>query len=164
MRLIFLDFDGVINTMGTYGRFHAAGEVLSNRLPVEPSCMEILNRIIERTGAKVVVSSSWRNFARGDRTMLQGLLAREGFRGEVVGVTPPSFRLKELVRWGERDRNWSQRGDEIKKWLDEQPEKHEFVVLDDDSDMDVVKDRFVQTDCREGLQEKHLEQVLRLFT
>ncbi len=152
MKLIFLDFDGVINNMRTYsqGPWH-------NRIPVDPNCMNVLNKIIEKTGAKVVISSSWRIFAKFDPTLLQQMLDREGFKGEVIATTGQSFQLAQPRKWKGRDQLWSQRGDEIKAWLDAQPEKHEFVVLDDDSDMEPVKDRFVQTSCQEGLQEKHLE-------
>ena len=160
-RLLFLDFDGVVNNMATYARSEEL--IRLNRLPVEHLCMEVLNRMLELPGAKVVISSSWRMFARGSVEMLQGLLDREGFKGEVIGATPNCFQLEVPKVVDGEPRLWSQRGDEIRKWLESQSEAHEFVVLDDDSDMDAVKDRFVHTDGREGLQERHLEEVLKLF-
>jgi hypothetical protein len=45
-----------------------------------------------------------------------------------------------------------QRGEEIKKWLDNyQGNVESFVVLDDDDDMDAVYDNFVQTKHDYGL-------------
>lgn len=56
-----------------------------------------------------------------------------------------------------------QRGKEIKTWLDKHPETEAFVVFDDDSDMDDVKDFFVQVegdDEIEGLKPHHIEKAM----
>jgi hypothetical protein len=53
-KIIFLDFDGVLNNPGCY-------EIASgSHTPPDQSCVDALNRIISETGASIVVSSSWR--------------------------------------------------------------------------------------------------------
>ena len=57
VRVIFLDIDGVLNNPGTFSEDPApwrydGTELL--RVPVEPSCMACLNRLIAATSAKVV--------------------------------------------------------------------------------------------------------------
>ena len=88
MRIVFLDIDGVINRCDTYSSGapwrHEDTGVL--RIPVEPVCMVRLNRLIAETGAKVVISSSWRLFAKWEE--LAPALARYGLVGEVIGETP----------------------------------------------------------------------------
>lgn len=63
-KIIFLDFDGVMDT-AYYD--HVLG---SNGLPqtdkwgaiFDPSCIASLRRIIDATGADIVVSSTWKDF------------------------------------------------------------------------------------------------------
>lgn len=58
----------------------------------------------------------------------------------------------------------TQRGNEIYEWLHDNGHlETPYVVLDDDSDMDKVRDRFIQTDARVGFSWINLEQVLKKF-
>ena len=66
----FLDFDGVINT--PKGKF--AKKVVAN-----------LRRLLERTDAKVVISSTWR--LQG-MEYIQQLWQEHQLPGEVIGLTP----------------------------------------------------------------------------
>jgi predicted mannosyl-3-phosphoglycerate phosphatase (HAD superfamily) len=50
MKIIFLDIDGVLNNYNTLGE----------GLNWESNAVKILKRIIKETGAKVVLSSTWR--------------------------------------------------------------------------------------------------------
>ena len=56
MKLIFLDYDGVMNTpkyiRDNIERYH--------RDPIDTPHVEILNEIVEETGALIVLSTSWR--------------------------------------------------------------------------------------------------------
>lgn len=119
MKVIFLDIDGVLNVIpqghDAYGGiFH-------------PEFVDNLERIINETGAKIVISSSWRHSG------LQKILNMWKFRnlpGEVIGVTPDLYRRVDFE--GERK---MVRGDEIQAILDQQPEITNYVILDDDDDM-----------------------------
>lgn len=156
MRAIFLDFDGVLNSgewMKTLKKGKEAGRVYGSDGDqwwidmIDPAAVAQLNRVIDETGAKVVVSSTWR--LRHEPEALQRLLDARGFKGEVIDRTPRANGTKLQLESGEwvfpKLSQKVQRGDEIKYWLHLHPKVTEFVVLDDDSDMDAVRDRYVQT-------------------
>jgi hypothetical protein len=124
MKVIFLDFDGVLTTRSTQFGFG------------DPSCVMALNQITSLTDAKIVVSSPWR---------FQGLKAvRENLRNwgvvaEVIDVTP---RLPD---------DSGTRGDEIRQWLIENPVVSRFIILDDDIDMGVLRGHLIRCDSELGL-------------
>ena len=150
MRVIFLDFDGVLNT-------HAYLVTMKNEDPIgeaaalDPAAVARVNKIIEATGAVVVVSSSWRY----GRTVgyLEEMLVSRGFKGKVVGTTPEQGA-------------GPQRGDEIRAWVNTHPEVESFVVLDDDSDMEAVRQHFIKTYWNRedgGLQDHHIDRAIKIL-
>lgn len=63
MKYILLDFDGVL-TSDAFTRQCIFEHRRGNLFGVEwfaPSCIEALRYLVEETGAKIVVSSSWRD-------------------------------------------------------------------------------------------------------
>ena len=145
MKLIFLDIDGVLNHELFYKsgsreeRFKLANE--EKDLPygcsnIDPEKVSLLNTLIKETGAKVVVSSSWRTGRSVED--LQAVLDWNGFQGEVIGKTIRlGFKTPKDV-----DYNYSvPRGCEIKAWLEMNKSilnakisKVRYVILDDDTD------------------------------
>ncbi len=159
MKLIFLDIDGVLNNMVWLHAMHKAGvdPMLVRRELLDRFSVQVLNNIVEQTGAKVVISSSW----RWGRTMedMQAILNDNGFIGTVIGMTPVDSDkvAKVLGLWGERQ----QRGHEIQAWLKMYNLSHvPFVVIDDSGDMAGVEDHLVLLNHVTGLQEEHIPAVL----
>lgn len=156
MKIIFLDFDGVLNHQNWYKRRMAEidSEDFISHYPFyefDPESIEQLNRIVDETNAKIVVSSTWRI----GRTVeeLQHLLDRVGFIGEIVDTTPHFF-AKGTDNDGKGISYSVPRGCEIDWWMKERgkfqrinwsKEKQleyletslikNYVILDDDSDM-----------------------------
>lgn len=166
--LLFLDFDGVLN----HGPFFQwrAGERAAGRLlkgPDQPPqefdrpCVARLNRLCAVSGAGVVVSSSWRLGSTVRR--LQGHLDAHGFTGTVLDVTPDRHMAVE----GSALVTGEQRGDEIRAWLDALPVgrgPRAFVVIDDDGDMDAVREHFVKTDFHGGgLTDEKVDEALAVL-
>jgi len=84
VRVIFLDIDGVLNHCDTRSAISpTAAEPLP--IPIAPECVVRLNRLIAETGAKIVISSSWRTFARWQD--LGPALVRHGLVGDVIYKT-----------------------------------------------------------------------------
>lgn len=138
--VIFLDIDGVLNTFL---------KVVELSLPLERSSVAVLNQLIEKSGAKVVISSSWRLYY--DLEKIGEILDRFGFVGEIIGKTP--------VLKG------SERGEEIKTWLQVHGENTRgFVILDDHADMSDIRDKLVRTNPNEGLQRRHGLKALEILT
>lgn len=147
MRIVFLDFDGVLNS-SEYIDWTSA---LFTPEQIDPRAILLVNQLLIRGRAKVVVSSSWR-LVRTDEEM-QAILDERGFTGEIVGVTPTLHRTRDGIPRG--------RGDEIRQWLDEHAGEVEgFVVLDDDGGaMQPIVHRLVLTDPTKGMRESDLEQA-----
>lgn len=172
MKIIFLDIDGVLNHENWYRtrqeyKSKIDAKEFSDRYPFyefDPKSIELLNEIIEKTGAKVVVSSTWRL----GRTIedLQTILDSVGFKGEVIDITPSmSARIDgnpagytiprgcEIDWWLKSKKfqriNWSK-----EKQLEylEKSEVKNYIILDDDSDMLYSqREHFVQTNWKSGL-------------
>ena len=118
MKIIFLDFDGVMDT--AYYDHMLSKQGLPGNDPYgtvfDPNCVHNLRRIIDNTGADIVVSSSWKHFMTY-KEFLEMWDAR-GLPGFVTDVTPiPDMR-----------RN---RGDEIDSWLNECNVEWQYVIIDD---------------------------------
>lgn len=161
MKLLFLDIDGVLNSQAFYTVRHEqikAG-IKQRDFPLDefcPTTIKLVNQICRETGAKVVVSSTWRH----GRTVgqLQTLFNSVGATFEVIGKTPDLCRQTESGLWLS-----AVRGDEIKKYTDESNCKS-FVILDDDGDMlDCQKPNFIQTSRLDGLTEKHAAQAIEIL-
>src|SRR4029077_8535713 len=84
MKVIFLDIDGVLNRCDTQRPPLTHQEPLP--IPIAPECMGRLNQLVAETGAKIVISSSWRLYVRWQD--LGPALARHGPVGDVIGETP----------------------------------------------------------------------------
>jgi hypothetical protein len=119
VKVIFLDFDGVI-------------VVSPNFREPNRGCVARLNEIVRRSGAVVVVSSSWRIIHPLDE--LRALLLEAGFVGEVIDKTP--YVCYESDTPSRLPIAHASRGREIRTWLGEHPEVESYVVLDDDFDYD----------------------------
>ena len=113
MKLIFLDYDGVINTIILENGKLAPHFYHPNDGKVNNSeAVKWLNLLCLETGAKIVVSSNWRKFAN-----YQEVLRNSGLDEtiEIIGKTPV---LEERYQ-------------EIQAYLDEFPyEIDNYVILD----------------------------------
>ena len=155
-KLIFLDIDGVLNHELMYTS-HKEWEDRLERLGY-PNCMIdeekvlLLNQLIEDTGAKVVVSSTWRLSSTVEE--LQSILEKSGFIGEVIGKTP------YLYYGNDGYTNSVPRGCEIHEWLYKKygyryKDDVKFVILDDDSDMLYwQKDNYISVDNYCGMTKR----------
>ena len=62
-RFVFLDFDGVLDTTHHTNSLYHEGLPDADRYGVlfDPECVRNPREIIDRTGAEIVVSSSWKD-------------------------------------------------------------------------------------------------------
>jgi hypothetical protein len=116
MKVIFLDIDGVLNlyceSRDEYGCcFHQ-------------HLVDNLKRLIDKTGAKIVISSTWRF---SGLVIMKEMWEKRNLPGEVVGITPNFMKHYGTTLC---------RGKEIDSYLEEHPEITNYVILDDDSDME----------------------------
>lgn len=122
MKVIMLDIDGVLNVCSQ--EFDKYGQIFHSHL------VENLKTIIDVTGAKIVISSSWRY--SGLKVMQQMWKDRE-LPGEVIDITPNEI---DVVKTGLCEfYDMVCRGDEIQLWLNNHPEITNYCIIDDDDDM-----------------------------
>lgn len=135
MKVIFLDFDGVITT-------------LESRWRIDIEKVRLVEKLCDDTDANIVVSSTWRAGHENAESFKNELVRKLGddakscekFLGRIVDIT---------------DRNGSCRGDEVGEYLDSHHDIEEYVIVDDDSDLlEEQLFNFVQTDYIEGITER----------
>lgn len=178
VHVIFLDIDGVLNSEAHLRRLddqhRQRGHTDSVRPKHETTCecyrlecqidrdaVVRLNRLVAETGAKIVISSSWRKLI--DPPELCRVLVNHGLVAEIIGETPNGCSDPGMfAAFGSIDRIF--RGHEIDLWLKRHPEVEHFVILDDGSDMEMHKNRLVQTDCEEGLLDEHVDLAIRVMS
>ena len=142
MKVIFLDFDGVITT------YNSKWKIAMNKI-------KIINDICDKTNAKIVVTSSWRIGHRGDVLAFNGYLTQYIIKHNYLDNVQDTFDkfIGNIVGMTESIGGW--RGDEIKLYMNEHPDVENYVILDDDSDMcDYQLFNFDQTDTYEGITER----------
>lgn len=144
-RIIFLDFDGVLNTTEFLRRVGAAD--VGHRW-LDPEKVRLLAELTRRTGALIVLSSSWRYAFTQEE--LEAMLRRCGFDGAFGGMTP------KIVR---------PRGEEIQAWFTAgATEPTHWVALDDAIDgMAWLGEHHIGTTMEQGLTPEHVERAARLL-
>lgn len=149
MKVIFLDIDGVLNS-DAYDKERDAkdGNIDVSRLP-------LLKRLIDETGAKAVLSSSWREHWERDEGLMSdtGLELTDTFRQAGIEI----FDKTSVM---------SSRSEEISHWLSLHPETEGFIIFDDNIfGWGELSGRLIRTNKKigRGLEEEHIKEALRLL-
>ena len=148
-KIIFLDFDGVLNSTHYFENRHFRPDIDVNNT-LDPKAGQLLQELLDVDPAiKLVISSAWR--IRNSLDTLKMYLNEVGIdTSKVIGVTPVL--------------NSNERGDDVQAWLDiHQDQVETFVILDDDSDMAHLKDKLVQTDSAIGLTLNDIEKIREML-
>ena len=142
-KIVFLDVDGVLNN-GTWAEemYEQGVRVYHDDILHEPSLAQ-LRRIVDETGAVIVVSSSWRQITVAYQHLKEWL---EKFDMEVYDKTPYVGGM---------------RGDDITAWFNRNPGIYQYVILDDDDDMNGHMEHLVQTDFDSGLTKEIADECIR---
>lgn len=154
MRVLFLDFDGVLNSM----RYDRERDMATNT-NIDESRLPLLKQIVEATQAKIVLSTSWRhhwnkNVSDCDDVGLWMNNVFEKYGMEIYGKTPQ-------LHFG------AGRKAEVLSWLEFPPEKVEsFVILDDYAlGWEELGARLVKTSqyIGRGLEREHVEKAIKIL-
>jgi methionine--tRNA ligase beta chain len=136
MKIIFLDIDGVLNV--DYADKDQFGHIFREEF------VQNLKEIIEKTNAKIVISSTWKD--KGIERML-ALWKERDLPGEISDITPDCVDVCESTNIVYYDQ--VKRGHEIKLWLDRHPEVTHYVILDDIQDF-LVEQQDYFVNCSTG--------------
>lgn len=87
MKIIFLDFDGVLNTLDYQHELQNANKSCEDNFGrlFSPVAMDNLYRIVSVTAAKIVVISSWKGIYGLEE--LRQMWQERGYKGEIDDVT-----------------------------------------------------------------------------
>lgn len=166
---IFLDVDGVLNSAEMLMRIPGSFDRSDWVHMLDQAPCDRLERVLVATGAKIVLSSSWRHHWNAARMTV--LLQRRGVKSaDVIDVTPNSVLVNNCRRPKNRcienlssGGGFGVRGHEIQRWLTLHPEVARFAIVDDDSDMAHLSDRLVLTTWAEGMLDEHADRLIELL-
>lgn len=138
MKIIFLDFDGVINPIS----YHHSASGFS-----KSACENLQSILTKDPDVRIVISSAWR---RNGLKTCQEILKDQGIDStKVIGITDseggwvPENGIREA---------------QISRWLDGHSEVKKYVVLDD-FPMPKFKDNYLKINAYVGLTQKDAEIV-----
>ncbi|MBV9555828.1 MAG: hypothetical protein JO254_01995 [Pseudolabrys sp.] len=107
MKVIFLDIDGVLNCRKT-------PNPKKRKCVIDPDLATRLLHVLKATGAKVVLSTSWRHLANNMRVF-------NGFSVPYIDKLGPGHK--------------SQRRKAILRWLADHPNVSRYAILDDEDEL-----------------------------
>lgn len=158
--IIFLDFDGVINTpyllynSGEPELFMPSDGKVSNY-----QAIKLLNWLYSKVPYNIVITSTWRLHMTNEE--LHKVLLTSGLNPDipVIGKTPnlnyiskydKVFKIPFTKKYITKH---TRRGHEIHNWLTDTliPYTYEFIILDDDTDMWKYKKYLVKCNPHEGI-------------
>lgn len=154
MKVIFLDFDGVITT-------------LESKWHLDTDKMLLVKRICEETNAKIVISSSWRRHSLEETFEMLALYEQSGkeapfiLKDYVVCVTDRMYSFKE---GNVKSHYGLPRGCAIQRYLVEHKDIDRYVILDDDTDMLLEQaPYFINTNRELGISEQDVEKAIEIL-
>ena len=162
MKIIFLDIDGVLNNQdyckilhhlyggNGYGGFFRTDKPSTKDIKWDLRNVDALKTLMDKTGAKIVISSTWR-FSH-DIATFKYMFQLYGLKPKIIGLTPDHSRL------GIRDDIGRTRGDEVNAYLSNH-DVDKYVILDDDSDF-FPDQNLVRTDHQVGLTNDDVKKAI----
>ena len=143
MKVIFLDFNGVLDTY-------------ENMDVIDKNNLLRLKTIVDKTDSKVVISSSLKNsfYITGhfSKNLLNIINELQKENIEVIGITP-SDSTREI---------------EIQLYLNNHPEIENFCIIDDDYYMESFENNLVKLPLQSeqnpnGLEDKYVELAINIL-
>lgn len=148
-RIIFLDFDGVID--GMWSKYN-----------LDPKKIALVEEIIKATDAKIVVSSSWSVGCRNAEEFIERDFSGY-FKRKTTEISRESLFIESII--DVTDHMGSSRGDEIQRWLDaHEDEVESYVILDDDCDMNENQlFNFISVDGCYGISDRTVSLAIQIL-
>ena len=168
-KVIFLDIDGVLNSSRT----------LHEDISLEDDLISNLKELVDKTGAKIILSSSWRLSTEAVATLMDRL---DKFGLAISGMTCDGVDLDWLEKYEfdatkkylDTKFDWDEnrqikithdRGAEIFKWLHDHDDCA-YVILDDE--IEDIKPYFsesaiVKTSYKTGLTKEDVKKAIQII-
>lgn len=146
MNIIFLDVDGVLNSMEhAIELYNETGKRRSGKdFPFDERCMLNLKHLVEETNSSLVITSTWRKYEDEKERLIEEL-SKYDLDKRVMGYT------KIL----------GNRVLEIKEYLEYIGSDINFIILDDYAYLEDLVDYLVSTNAYYGLQKKDVDIAIK---
>lgn len=171
MKAIFLDVDGVLTTFSYHN---------PDTNHINPEKVQVLRQIVERTGAKIVLTSTWKMGYDKDSgkkedyyKVLENILMQYDL--EIFDITddipekiknplPQTFSLEDLDNV--EGVHGTGRAAEVAQWIRDHSVE-DFVILDDEDhawkeyglDENWIHTCYYGPDCAAGLLDEHIDKI-----
>lgn len=150
MNIIFLDIDGVLNShrklIEVYNKTHKPHS--GYNYPFDELCLENLKTLVEATNSKIVITSSWQKDEEGRDKLIQ-TLKDYSLDQYIIDYTPILHQ---------------KRGIEIQSYLSTLEHEPNFIILDDDTDMEDLTEYLIKTNISVGLTKENIEEAIIKLT
>ena len=156
MKAIFLDIDGVIATPTSVRLNYLLGRGPTNQW-YDGVALTYLGRLVEQTGAVVVLTSTWREDLEHQNPMTKAIMDNLFAQLEAAGA--PVSDLSPVLREADRSA-------EIGAWLDAHPCER-YAIFDDlarfEDRPEVVEGHLVLIQDSDGIRFQHARQALAML-
>ena len=149
-KIIFLDFDGVLNTEHYQGLLQYQGKPWQDEYGefFDPKAVKQLKRIIDATDADIVVESSWKYLGLD---AMKELWEVRNLPGTIIDITPSLLGKNKGV--------------EIASWLSKYAKQDiRYVIIDDEYViLDSQLSHFILTNPYEGITEEQANRAISML-
>ena len=166
-KIIFLDFDGVLNTEYYQGLLQYQGKPWQDEYGAffDPKSVKQLKRIIDATDADIVVESSWKHLGLD---AMKELWDVRNLPGRVIDITPSSVSDEYLSNVDLDNLDASMlhcKGLEISSWLSEKGQSNtRYVIIDDEYVvLESQSSNFILTNPYEGITEEQANMIISIL-
>lgn len=151
MKVIFLDIDGVLNSIDSEDRFKW-------HIGIDCSGVKLLREIVDTTGAEIVLISTWKRWWHKTKE----------HQDDLANYLDRRLAEEGLFIMDKTEDNMTSRGEGIFNWLAKHPEVESWVILDDEIFEDYEEygcmPHLVKTSFYDGgLKEKHVKMAINLL-
>ena len=149
-KILFLDFDGVLNTEHYQGLLQYQGKPWQDEYGAffDPKAVKQLKRIIDATDADIVVESSWKYLGLD---AMEELWKVRNLPGTIIDITPSLLGKNKGV--------------EIASWLSKYAKQDiRYVIIDDEYViLDSQLPHFILTNPYEGITEEQANKAISIL-
>ncbi len=149
-KILFLDFDGVLNTEHYQGLLQYQGKPWQDEYGAffDPKAVKQLKRIIDATDADIVVESSWKYLGLD---AMKELWEVRNLPGTIIDITPSLLGKNK--------------GIEIASWLSKYAKQDiRYVIIDDEYViLDSQVSHFILTNPYEGITEEQANRAISML-
>ena len=166
-KIIFLDFDGVLNTEHYQGLLQYQGKSWQDEYGAlfDPNAVKQLKKIIDATGADIVVESSWKYHGLD---AMKELWEVRNLPGRIIDITPSTISDEYLLSNDLENIYPSMlhcKGIEIASWLSKYgTQDFRYVIIDDEYViLDSQLPYFILINPYEGITEEQANMIISIL-